>query len=251
VVAFAAVSLPSAEGRRRPSSTLPVRDFAEIRVAEQLAAEGCPLCGSRATAERRFVDTIIGEAVNDVAVRRRLDAGGGFCSRHAALLPTRERASRGGTLGSAILLGSVVRARVAALEEIASSNGRGLRRRLSAARQPPACPVCIDTESSVGSMLTVMVGRLADSAWAAAIGEAALCLDDLLLLWDVTAQTGGRTLAAWRPIGAAQLGRLRESLDAADAYVDHSGHDRQAELTDAERVAADRLVELLAGDGPG
>jgi hypothetical protein len=222
-----------------------------MRVAEQFAAAGCPLCGSRAAAERRFVDAIIGEAVNDVGVRRRIDAAGGFCARHTALLPTRERAARGGTLGSAILLGSVVRARIAALDEVAMSDGRGLRRRLAAVRRPPACPVCAETESSVGSVLTVVVGRLGDPAWAAAIGEAALCLDDLLLLWDVTAQAGGRTLAAWRPIGAAHLRRLRASLEVADAYVDHSGHDRQAELTDEERVAADRLVQLLAGDSRG
>lgn len=220
-------------------------------MAEQFAADGCPLCASRVAAERRFVDAIIGEAVNDVDVRRRLDAAGGFCPRHTALLPARERAARGGTLGSAILLGSVVRARIAALDEVASSDGRGLRRRVSALRRPPACPVCADTESSVGSVLTVIVGRLADPAWAAAIGEAALCLDDLLLLWDAAAQTGGRTLTAWRPIGAAQSRRLGAQLHAADRYVNHSGHDKQGDLTDDERVAADRLVQVLAGDRLG
>jgi hypothetical protein len=115
-------------------------------------------------------------------------------------------------------------------------------------RRPPDCPICTDTEWSVGSALLVLVGRLADPAWAAAIGESDLCLDDLLLLWATTAQAGGRTLDAWRPIGAAQLRRIGARLEAADAYVSHSSHDRRGDLTDHERVAADGLVRLLVGD---
>jgi hypothetical protein len=239
--------LPS-NRRVEPVSSLPARDIAEMRVAEQLAADGCPLCGSRASAERRFVDAVIGEAVNDVGVRRRLEASGGYCARHVALLPVRERARRGGTLGSAILLGAVLRARLDALDAAVSGGGRRLGGRVAALRGPEACPLCADVEGSVASTMTVLVGRLGDPAWSVALARSELCLDDLLLLWAATAAAGGRTLDAWRPIGEAQAARLRTMLATADGYIAHSAHDRQSELTDAERLAADALVRALAGE---
>ena len=248
MVAFAAVSPHPIGPGQRTASSLPARDIAEMRVAGFLATHGCPLCGARYAAGQRLVDAVIGEAVNDVGVRRRLDAAGGYCARHAALLPVRERERRGGTLGSAILLGSIVRARLAALDGAAAEGGRRLGGRIAALRRPPACPLCRDVDASIGGVLTVIVGRLADPAWVAALGASNLCLDDLLLLWDAVAAAGGRTLEAWRPIGAAQSERLRMILATADGYIDHSGHDRQSELTDAERVAVDALVRALAGD---
>ncbi len=245
---FAAVS-PSS--RPRPSATdLPARDFAEIKVAEAVQGDGCPCCNWRSDAERRAIDALIGEAVTDVGVRRRLHASGGYCARHAALLPIRERARRGGTLGSAVLLGSVLAARLAALDAAATNSGRKLRGRLEAVGAPAACPVCRDVEASIGSLLAIIVGRLADPAWAAALGRADLCLADVLLLWTVAAQAGGRTLDCWRPIGTAQAARLREVLAVAESYVAHSGHDRQAELTDVERTATDALVRALGGREP-
>jgi len=219
-----------------------------MRVADLVAGEGCPLCSGRTAAERRFVDALIGEAVTDTGVRRRLDESGGYCARHATLLPVRERHRRGGTLGSAILLGSVVRARLTALDQAVTDGGRKLVGRLEALRRPPACPVCQDVESSIGSMLTVVLGRLGDPAWASAMAVSEICVDDLLLTWEVVARSGSRMIAAWEPVGSALVNRLQAALGMADAYVDHSGHDRQAELTDAERVAVDGLVRALAGD---
>lgn len=219
-----------------------------MRVADLVAGEGCPLCSGRAAAERRFVDAVIGEAVTDVGVRRRLDASGGYCTRHATLLPVRERHRRGGTLGSAILLGSVMRARLTSLDQAVADGGRRLVGRLEALRRPPGCPVCQDVDSSIGSMLTVVLGRLGDPAWVAELAASEMCVDDLLLTWEVVARSGGRMIAAWQPVGSAQANRLHAVLDMADAYVDHSGHDRQAELTDAERVAVDGVVRALTGD---
>ena len=250
MIAFAAVPTVSRHPQARPGSELPARDIAEIRVAENLAAPGCPLCWGRRAAEQRFVDAVIAEAVTDVGARRRLDAAGGYCARHTVMLPARERVRRGGTLGSAILLGSVLRGRLAALDALATTTGRHLRGRTAAFRQPPACPVCQDVTGSLGSLLTVVIGRLPDPAWADALTGAELCLDDLGVLWDAVGRSGGRAAEAWRPIAAAQAARLRAILATADRYVDHSGHDRQIEMTDEERTAVDQLVRVLAS-GPG
>lgn len=229
-----------------------------MRVAEHLGSPGCALCAGRSAAEKRFVDAVIAEAVTDVGARRRLDLAGGYCARHTALLPVRERERRGGTLGSAILLASVLERRLAALEAVTPTGGRRLGNhlgiRLGIRREPPSrlpdCPVCQDVVGSIGAMLTVIIGRLADPAWADALARSALCVDDLATLRDSVIRSGPEAKEAWRPIGVTQLARLRGILATADRYVDHSGHDRQAELTDEERTAVDVLVGALAR-GPG
>jgi hypothetical protein len=233
-----------------PSTDLPARDLAEIRVAERLTGRGCPFCGWRSTAEERGIDALIGEAVTDPGVRRRIDRAGGFCARHTAMLPVRERERRGGTMGTAVLLAHVLRNRLAALDEAADGGSRRLRGRLEGLAASPACPICADVDGSVAGAVAIVVGRMADPAWVEATGRAAFCWSDLLLLWDTASRAGGRTLEAWRPIASRQAARLRASVDLADAYVAHSAFDRRDELTDEERGAADALADTLAGGPP-
>lgn len=217
-------------------------------MAEHLGLDGCPLCTWRRTAERRFVDALIAEAVTDPGVRRRIEAAGGWCSAHTALLPVRERTKRGGTLGTAIVLSAVLRARRARFDEVAVSRGRTLRARGQALTRPAACPVCADIAGSAASAVAILLGRVGDPAWAAALAGSPFCADDLALLWATAAQAGDRVTDAWRPIGAAHARRLDDALALADGYIAHSAHDRQHELTDDERSASDTLVRLLAGD---
>jgi len=240
-----------------PSARPPLqaRDLAEVKASERLHGTGCPICATSAAAEVRTLDAVIAEAVTDPGVRRRLRAAGGYCPRHTALLPLRERARRGGTLGSAILLADVLEARLAALRDatdVAPTRGLGRRRRrrptLTEARRPAACPACADAASSVEGFLTVVLGRIGDPAWAAALSQAEFCLDHLLLTWEAAAGAGDRPAALWRPIGQAHLARLAGAVATAADYVAHSAHGRSAELTDDERRAADTLVRILAGD---
>jgi hypothetical protein len=233
-----------------PSTDLPARDLAEIRVAERLTGPGCPFCAWRSAAEVRGIDALIGEAVTDPGVRRRIDRAGGFCARHTAMLPVRVRERRGGTMGAAVLLGAVLRNRLATLDAATEGGSRRLRGRLEALAAPAACPICADIEASVGGALAIIVGRMADPAWADATGRATFCWADVVLLWDTAARAGGRTLEAWRPIAARHVGRLRAAADLGDAYVAHSAFDRREELTDEERGAADALAEILAGGPP-
>ena len=244
MIAFGAV--PRLSRTRTPASTLPARDLGEIRLAEHLGRPGCPVCAARLFSEQRLIDAVIGEAVNDVGVRRRLERAGGYCRRHAGLLPIRERARGGGTLGSAILLGSVLEARLERLRALDGAGGRRLHGPLEL-RTAPSCPLCADIHASVAAVRTVLLSRLEDSGWAEALATAVLCLDDLMALWQVVARSDGRVRDAWHPVGAAQLGRLAGIVAAAQGYIAHSSHDRQSELTDEERAAADRIVSLLAG----
>jgi len=143
----------------------------------------------------------------------------------------------------------VLERRLERLLALGATGGRRVPRGLEELRATPACPVCVDVDASVASARTTLLGRLGDPAWAEALAAARLCLDDLLALWQVVARSDGRVHEAWRPVGAAQVGRVSDMLAAAQRYVAHSGHDRQSELTDAEREAADRIVALLAGEG--
>jgi hypothetical protein len=242
--------MPSTPARPTGPS-LPARDHAEIRVADALLLPGCVLCRARSTAEERLIDSLVGEAVTDVGVRRRLDAARGFCPRHTALLPARERSRRGGSTGSTILLGEMLRGRLSALDELAETRGRRLSGRVAAQRAPAACPICVDVQGAVGGTVAVLLGRLTDPAWADALGRADLCLDDLLLLWATAAGAGGRLLDGWRPIARTQIERLRGTLVAADGFIAHSGHDRQHETTDEERGALDDILAILAPTSTG
>lgn len=248
---FAAVPpTPSRDLPPTPSDDLPARDLAELRVAERLVGAGCPFCAWRLAAEERAIDALIGEAVTDPGVRRRIDRAGGFCARHTVMLPLRERERRGGTMGSAVILSSVLRSRLAALEAASAGGPRRLRGRIEALAAPPACPICADVDGSVGAALAVIVARLADPAWADALGRAACCWADLMLLWETAARAGGRALDAWRPIAARHTERLEAAAATAEAYVAHSAFDRRGDLTEEEREASDVLTDLLAGHSP-
>ena len=217
-----------------------------MRLAEHLAQGGCPLCASRAESEQRLVGALLGEAVNDVGVRGRLDRAGGFCSRHTRLLPDRERARRGGTMGASILLGAVAEARLERLRALEGASGRRLNGGIADLRRPADCPLCADVAGAGRSALVVLVGRLGDPAWVAALASAAFCLADLLAIWEVVARSDRTLLEAWRPIGRAQRERLDGIVRLARNAVAHAAHDRRDELTDEERVAVDRLADALA-----
>jgi hypothetical protein len=243
VVRFGAVPASRSSALR---SSLPACDIAEMRLAEYVAAGGCPLCAARAQAEERLTDALLGEAVNDVGVRARLDRAGGFCARHTRLLPERERALRGGTTGSAILFGAIAEARAAQLRELAAASGRGLSRRAADARRAPDCPLCADVAAAGRAAIVTLGGRLADPAWAVALADASFCLADLFVLWEVVARSDRSTLEAWRPIAVAQQARVERLVVGARDAVAHSAFDRRDEVTDVDRIAADRLADLLA-----
>jgi hypothetical protein len=217
-----------------------------MRLSEHLTGPGCPLCAARADADVRLVDSLIGEAVNDIGVRRDLDRARGYCARHFVMLPERERRRRGGTLGSAILLGAVLRRRLDRLAEL--DGGRRLPARITELRQQPDCPLCRGLVSTDGAALAGLAGRLTDPLWAAAIAESDLCLDDFLALWELVARSDRRFQEAWAPVAVAQRRRFEQVVDELNGYIASSGHDRREELTDQQRAAADRAVRLLAGE---
>src|SRR5690606_23843542 len=94
-----------------PMSDLPVRDMAEVRLAELVAAPGCPGCRERQRVVERYTEAYLYESVNDVRFRGDLDAARGLCGDHVREMLRADARQSGGLLGPAILLDAMIRVR--------------------------------------------------------------------------------------------------------------------------------------------
>jgi hypothetical protein len=229
-----------AEPRPRP----PARDLGDIRLADLVAAAGCPICAARDEATSRFIDAILWESVNDVEFRRELDAARGFCEAHSRALLNADRAQSGGSLGAAILYHAILAIRTSELAVAMGTSGRTRRRRAEAAAAPAACPVCRigrDAEAGTIRRLRQLSG---DPPWAHVLATADVCLAHIAaLLRD------GPATNQWRDLERRQLDRLRSIVTRLEGFVFHSGHDRRDQMTDAERRAVEEAASLLGGGG--
>jgi hypothetical protein len=225
---------------------LPARDLVDVRLADAMAAGGCPICTVRDRAEAGTLDAILGESVSDRTFRAELDDARGFCRRHSRLLIAADRRQTGGMLGTVILHGAVLKRRLPELREALAADGRRARKRVEAAAAAPRCPVCDQIDRSVATSAGRMHILAADEAWADALATAAFCLDDLLVVW-----AEGPSDGAWRAIAERQLERLDDLVRRLDGFAHHSSHDRRHLLTDGERAAGDEATRLLGGDAPG
>ena len=224
-------------------STLPARDLGTVRLAEMFAKPGCPLCRHRDDAVVRYIEGFMYESVNDVAFRKSLDIARGFCRPHTQAVLTGGRHVSGGMLGSAILFGAILRVRQQELRAVQGARSLSRGRRAQDAIRAPACLVCAESASADGVAVTSVVRLSVDPAWAAAIGEAELCLEHLAALMAAPARP-----PAWSAIEERQLVRIDELRALVEGFAHNSSHDRQ-HLTTPEQVAApERAATFLGGD---
>lgn len=234
----------------RRGSSLPKREMIDERLAEMVGPDRCPLCRFRTDDERRFLDSILWESVNDRLFRARLEKGGGFCRAHAAQILEADKRSTGSSLGAAILLAAGLRARARELSDMTRGWRRHAARSIADARRTPDCPVCAQVAAAEGHAASRLATLAAERAWAEALGTAGFCLADLLTVWAAAAASdeGQR---AWAPVGAAQLERLREVLARLDGFIDNSSHDRMHLLSDDESRSLREATAILGGGEPG
>jgi len=225
-------------------SPLPVEGLGDIGLADLLGKPGCPLCRLRRDSSERYLRALLWEGVNDIGLRERLSAGRGFCPRHAHEALAADRALSGGSLGAAILLGSMARGRLVELRRLPTSRTRRTREAVRAASQPAACPVCEHIAMAERMAVERLLARLSDPRWREALAASKLCLDDLLRTW--AAATDGRH-AHWPEVAAVQLQRIERLIERLDSFAHHSSHDRRHLLTESERTAADDAAALLGG----
>ncbi|HYH93140.1 MAG TPA: DUF6062 family protein [Candidatus Saccharimonadales bacterium] len=220
---------------------LPARDLVDVRLAEAMAAGGCPMCGVRARSERGTLDAIIAERVLDLGFREGLERQHAFCRRHAAELIVADRRSAG-VLGSAILYGAMLERRLAVLRGAMTAKGRTRRSRLGEAARRPSCQVCGQAEIAVATAAARLVDRAGDPAWATATRSAPFCLDDLTTLLAAAGD-----VASFQPIADAQLTGLETLRAQLEGYVHNSAQDRRQHLTDEHRQASDEAARRLGG----
>src|SRR5262249_12965689 len=91
---------------------------ADLRVA--CAQDRCPICTLVLRSERRFLEALIYEQVNDIGGREVLRASRGFCARHSGMLVGSPAA-----LGSSIIARDVLRALQRVLAAESSTGGTG------------------------------------------------------------------------------------------------------------------------------
>ena len=226
------------------ASRLPIDGLGDISLADLLGQSGCPLCRLRRDSTDRYLRALLWEGVNDVGLRERLTAGRGFCRKHAQEVLATDRAQSGGSLGSAILLGSAVRARLVELRRLPASRTRRARDVVRAASQAPDCPICGHVAAAERMTVDRLLVRLADPAWREAMASADLCLDDLLRMWTTAIHDRSEH---WPQVAAAQLGRIEQLVTRLDSFAHHSSHDRRHLLTESERGAGDEAAAFLGG----
>jgi hypothetical protein len=230
---------PSRAGARQ----LPTRDVADMHLAELLESSGCPLCRTRLREARRHLGSVLYESVNDPAFRDRLLAARGFCRVHSEQLLVANRAGAGGSLGAAILFGSVIRKRLTELRKVAGGHARRADRDIELAHRPAACPTCEQVASAQASAVSRLLDRTSDEHWRSALAAAELCLDDLLLL----AAAANRRSGPWSQVFQAQMARIEDIAVRLEGFAYNSSYDRLHLMTDAERRASDDAATLLGG----
>ena len=213
------------------------------RLADLFEGGGCPLCRHGERSAARFLESMLWERVSDVGFQRELVEARGFCPRHTHEVVIADRRHMGGTLGSAILFGTVLRERLRELEDARRHAGRTRGRRLEAARAAPTCPACAQCDAAVSDAVAGLIEVAADPAWSEALAAAPFCLDHLERL-----MIAGAGADPWRTIEDRQVARLRALADRLASFVHHSSHDRRHLLTEDELRAADSVEGLLGGN---
>ena len=224
------------------------RGLGDDRLADLLVADGCPVCGFRSQASRRYLGTVLRESVTDRTIRAELDEAGGYCRRHSRELLAADRDESGGSLGTAILYGSIVRRRLAVIDAIAAVPRRRIRPSVVAARRPPACPACRAVGSAVDGAFARIAELATEADWAAALAEAEFCLDDLLVLWEAAAGASRDGDDPWPAILAGQRARIAVIERDLVGFAHHSSHDRRHLKSAPEEASIERGRRLLGGD---
>ncbi len=229
---------------------------------------GCPLCRLQREAEKRYLDNLLWENVNDPATREQWAAGLGFCTRHAWQLQRLEAQRYGDGLGNAILYEDLLQRVISALEALAREAIEGplpfYRRWARSFRPGPSpnanapdslpglqgrrrCRVCQLGEDTARAYAEWLIEGLEDSD-VRAVYEASdgLCLPHLRMAL-ARAQVRAPQVSAWLARDATR--RLQRLLNNLREYIrKHDWNHRHEPMNPQERQAWIRAVAFFAGE---
>jgi hypothetical protein len=228
-----------------PSVRLPARDFEEIRLAEALERGRCPVCDARQEAGFAALRGLAREGATDRGLRSQMDKGLGFCQAHSVGLSRMELLQTSSQLATAVLLDAVLRRRLTALEKLAGSDAGAQLRGLEAIADPK-CPVCARIAEASRGAVERLLKLVVDPAWAAALGAAEICFDDLNALWTKAA-AAREVQQRWAPIAAIQLRRLESLQKTLAEYAHNSTADRRRLITPEQQEAGAAAIRFFGG----
>ena len=225
---------------------LPARDFEEIRLAEALERGRCPLCDARQEATFAALRGLAREGATDRGLRSQMDKGLGFCRLHSLGLSKMELLQTSSQLATAVLLDAVLRRRLGSIERLAGADAARTRHGL-ADLADPRCPVCARVEEASDAAAARLLGLCAAEPWAAAMGTAEICLDDLYALWAAASAAPRDVAQRWSAILADQRRRLEALQKVLAEYAHNSTADRRHLITAEQREAGAAAIRLFSG----
>lgn len=236
-------------------------------VKHAMRQPGCPLCRLCREAERRYLENLLWENVNDPATRAQWAAGLGFCPRHAWQLQRIEAHRYGDGLGNAILYEDLLQRVIPALEAMVPGPGAApepIWRRLARAlgRVAPAeghkeaapglqgrqrCRVCRLAEDTACAYADWLIEGLAEAEIREIYRNSdGLCLPHLRL---VLARGRSRSPEAIQWLAEETVRRLRALLACLREYIrKHDWNHRHEPMRPEERRAWIRAVAFFAGE---
>jgi hypothetical protein len=199
---------------------------------EALEGSLCSICALAADTERRHLDLLLYERVNDGSARRRLEAARGFCQAHTALLL--EVGGRGCHAKIALLYRGLVLCEAQAVETLEERPAR------TAAPSAPACSCCRAMARTQETYLGLLARRLGETGFRERYAAShSLCLRHFEALYRASRPLTRRFLRE------DQARRLRALADDLGEFVRKSVV--KTEPFGAERDAWIRVLRLYDG----
>ena len=210
------------------------KHLAFYRVLDACARPECPICYLTRLRVERYFEGLLYEKVNDLSIRDRFRAAGGFCNAHSHQF-----------MGySDVLAGSIM------YRDLLST---WLRRRddlpvQSSSGALPGCPACIEKTRTEDTYLSVMVKFLDDEQMKTALlSSDGLCLPHLVMM-ERKLRGDRRGAPDWLvDFHRDLLERILHALDACVDSCNFSLGDRRPQLSREQELTWKRALRKIAG----
>jgi hypothetical protein len=226
-----------------------------FQLLDAFQVPGCPVCTLLEQGERKALDALLYEQVNDPFTRDRLVESHGFCNWHAWMLPGVHNSASGVALIYRHLLSETLEQVAATLREVRPrSRWQRIKARLFGSREEPLlllawrkkkrrCYLCAFSRRTETDYLTTILEFLGEADFAEAFGRSAgLCLPHLCL-----AAALGRDDQNLRSLLAAQEARWRDLTWELGEFVRKFDYRYAGEARGRENSSWQRVLEVLVG----
>jgi len=225
-----------------------------FELLEAMHRGGCPVCHLSRAAVRSHIEGLLHELVTDPAVRLRLRASRGFCSRHAREVLCLRSISLGAALAYRDVI-KVLRNAINQIETRKESSQRGPWRRgtLPKARQlrqrleeEQPCPVCATEEKTVQHAIDVLLEHICEDE----IVEAFRASGGLCLAHFVQAAERAQSEKIFLSLVSLQKECYESLIGELDEFIRKNDYRYQEETMGTEATAWLRAIALLVGEEP-